>query len=197
MTLRIVRRAGGIAMTVAVDRSLASRMVRAARLEVDLYEEVERDEGATGQAAIVVLIAGIAAAIAAFITSFIAPTESGNAILAAALGVGGTLIGWILWAAITYWIGKSIFRTAETNVTMGEMLRALGFSHAPGVLGVLAFIPLVGAVVTLIVSLWQLIAGVIAVRQAMDFSTGRAIGTVIVGWLIQVAIIFAIALVIA
>jgi hypothetical protein len=184
-------------MTVAVDRSLGSRMMRAARLETELYEEVERDEGATGQAAIVVLIAGVATAIAAIIGSVVAPDEAGNGPVAAALGIGGTLIGWVLWAALTYWIGTSIFRTAETNVTMGEMLRALDFSHAPGVLGVLAFIPLVGALIAFAVSLWQLVAGVVAVRQAMDFSTGRAIGTVIVGWLVQVVIILAIALVIA
>jgi hypothetical protein len=43
--------------------SLVGRMIRAAKLDVDLYEEVEADTGATGQAMLVVVLSSVAAGI--------------------------------------------------------------------------------------------------------------------------------------
>ena len=156
--------------------SLIARMQRAARLDVDVYEEVERDRNATGQAATVVLIAAVATGIGAFL---------GGGGLGAIVGIVGTFVGWIIWSLLTYWIGTTFFATKTTRVTPGEMLRTIGFAYTPGVLNILSFLPVLGLLVQLIVWLWQLIAGVIAVRQAMDFSTGRAIGTEIVGAIVQ------------
>ena len=173
---------------MAMDRSLPNRMIRAAKLDPELYEEVENDESATSQAALVVTIAALAAGVAALIRDGV-----GTAIV----GIIGALIGWVVWAAITYFVGKTFFATAETQVDMGEMMRALGFSYAPGVLSIVGFVPILGGIVALVVGIWQLIAGVIAVRQALDVSTGRAVGTVIVGWLVQLAITFVIFLVIS
>jgi hypothetical protein len=34
----------------------------------------------------------------------------------------------------------------------------------------------------------MLVCGVVAVRQALDFTTGKAIGTVILGWLAMMAL---------
>ena len=175
-------------MSMAMDRSLPNRMIRAARLDSQLYEEVENDTSATSQAAIVVTIAALAAGIAALFRDGIAT---------AIVGVIGALIGWVLWAAITYFVGKTFFATAETQVDLGEMLRALGFSYSPGIFAIVGSIPVLGGIVALVIAIWQLIASVIAVRQALDFSTGRAIGTVIVGWIVQIAITFVILLVIS
>lgn len=175
-------------MEMAVNRSLPNRMIRAAQLDAELYEEVENDASATSQAAIVVVLAAISGAIGVLITKGV-----GSAIV----GIVGALIGWVLWSAITLFVGRTFFGTDQTNVDMGEMLRALGFSTTPGVLGVLSFIPVLGVVISLVLGIWQLIAGVIAVRQAMDFSTGRAIGTVIVGWLVQLFFTVILALLVA
>ena len=68
--------------------------------------------------------------------------------------------------------------------TWGELLRTLGFAHAPGLLFVVGIVPFVGWVAKPIIGIWMLAAGVVAVRQALDFSTGKALGTVLLGWLI-------------
>lgn len=169
------------------DASLPSRMIRASQLNGDLYEEVERDVNATGQAATVVAIVAVATGIARI---------GDDGIFGFIFGVLAGLIGWVVWAAVTYWVGKTIFKAEATRVTLGEMLRTLGFAHSPGVLNVLGFIPVIGWIVLIVVSIWRLILGVIAIRAAMDFSTGRAIGTALVGWLITVivsAVLFGIA----
>jgi hypothetical protein len=159
---------------------MINRMVRAAQFDGHLYEEVERDVDATGQAATVVAIVAIATGIGGL-------REGG--IFGLIFGVVGALVGWVVWSAITYWVGKNIFKTHNTQVTLGEMLRTLGFAQSPGVLNILGLIPVLGALVSLIVGIWVLVLGVIAIRHAMDFSTGRAIGTALVGFIPYIIIL--------
>jgi hypothetical protein len=173
--------------------SMWDRMVRAAKLEIGLYEEVEADTGANGQAFAVVLLVSVASGIGWAIAGAIA--DEGIWILGGFLiGIVTSIVGWLVWAAITYWIGSTIFKGPETEATYGQLLRTLGFAQSPGVLRLLVFIPFLGGLISFVVWVWVLIAGVIAVRQALDFSTARAIGTVAVGWLVMMVIGFLVAL---
>lgn len=159
--------------------SLTQRMMGAAMLNVATYEEVEADRTATSQAAIVVAIVAVATAIGAI-------GEGTGGIIA---GLIGALVGWLVWSAITYFVGTKLFGgTAD----LGEMLRTIGFAQTPGVLNVLGIIPILGGLVRFVVFLWVLVAVVVAIRQALDFSTGKAVGTAIVGaiayWLIMMLV---------
>ena len=154
-------------------RSITDRMMGAATLDVATYEEVEADTTATGQAAIVVTIAAVASAIGA-------AREGGPGIIGMLLG---TLIGWALWSGITYFIGTRLF---AGTATWGELARTIGFAQAPGVLLVLAIVPVLGGVVRFAVSIWLLITGIVAIRQALDVTTGKAVLTAIIGWVIAI-----------
>ena len=145
-------------------------MLGAARLDISTYEEVEADKTATGQAAGVVALVAVAQAIGA----------AGEGTLGIVAGLGGAMFGWLIWAGITYLIGAKLF---GGTATWGELLRTLGFAQAPGVLYVLGIIPLLGGLVRIALAIWILIAGIIAIRQALDFSTGKAILTAVLGWL--------------
>lgn len=167
---------------------LFDRMIRAAKLEVDFYEEVEADTSATQQALLVVVLASVAQGIGAGLSGYRA--AGAEAMIPSLIaGSFGALLGWAIWAALTYWIGTTLFRGPETSATYGELLRTIGFSASPGVLRIVSFIPLLGPLILLISSLWMLVAMVVAVRQALDFTTARAIGTCLVGWLIQLALL--------
>lgn len=154
-------------------RSITDRMMGAATLDVATYEEVEADTTATGQAAIVVTLAAIASAIGA-------AGEGGPGIIGMLLG---TLVGWALWSGVTYFIGTKLF---GGTATWGELLRTIGFAQAPGVLLVLAIVPLLGGLVRIAVSIWLLVAGIIAIRQALDVTTGKAVLTAVIGWLLAI-----------
>lgn len=168
---------------------VVNRMIRAARLEVDLYEEVEADTRANGQAFLAVIIASLGAGLGAGIAGVV--EEGGLWFLWGLLiGLVTAIVGWIAWSVLAYWLGTTIFRGPETSATYGELLRTIGFSNSPRVLSFFIFIPFLGGLIAFGVSVWALVAGVIAVRQALDFSTGRAIGTCIVGWLIYQLIVF-------
>ena len=167
--------------------SLVSRMIRAARLDVSLYEEVEKDVKAMDQAILVVIIASLCAGVGMAIGGQMAGGLSG---LAYGLVVGAitALIGWFIWSFITYFIGTRVFKGPKTSATYGELLRCIGFSASPGVIRILSFIPILGPVIMFVAMIWSLVAMVIAVRQALDFSTGRAIVTCIVGFIVLVII---------
>jgi hypothetical protein len=158
-----------------VKRSIIDRMRGAAMLDIATYEEVEADTTATGQAAIVVVISAIASAIGA--AGFGGPSVIGTLI--------GALLSWVLWAGLTYLIGDKLF---GGTATWGELLRTLGFAQAPRVLLVLGIIPVFGRLVWLVVAIWVLIAGIIAIRQALDFSTQKALLTALIGWVVVVVV---------
>lgn len=173
---------------MADSRSLTDSMVRAAKLDVDFYEEVEHDSSANGQAFAAVLIVSLATGIGTGIGGLIEDKEALSFLWGLLIGLGSGIVGWLLWAGVTLFIGRAIFATSETEADYGQMARTLGFATSPGVLTFFAFIPFFGALVSFVASIWRLVAGVIAVRQALDFSTWRAIGTVIVGWIVYVLI---------
>ena len=152
---------------------LARRMVRAALLRSDLYEEVEADRGATGQAFAVVVLAAVATGIGAL----------GNS------GVPGILwhtlvdvAGWYAWAWTTCQIGTRLLPTSETRADVGELLRTLGFASAPGVLRIGALLEGAAFAIFTVCTLWMLVAMVVAVRQALDYrSTARALAVCAIG----------------
>lgn len=152
--------------------SLIDRMVGAAFLRVDTYEEVEHDETATGQAAAVVAIVAVATALGGW--NFGASAVVGGAVTA--------LVKWLMWAGITFLVGTTLF---GGTATWGELLRTLGFAQAPGVLAVLAIIPVLGWFALLGVSIWVAVAAFIAIRQALDISNGKTFLTVLVGFLVS------------
>jgi hypothetical protein len=157
----------------------ADRLIRAARLDASLYEEVERDRAAMGQAVAVVVLTALATGIGA---------PGGLPGLAA--GVIASLLGWFLWSALTWWIGTRLLPESGTQATLGELLRTIGFAQAPGLLRVLGIIPGLQMILALATAIWMLVAAVVAIRQALDYQgTGRAVLVVIVGWLVQLALL--------
>ena len=157
------------------------RIIRASKLDVNLYEEVEADKKAMGQAMGVVVLSSIAAGIGSI----------------GKIGVEGIILGtitalmaWFVWAYMTYFIGAKILPEPQTETDVGELLRTIGFSSSPGLIRILAIIPGIAGIVFVIASIWMLVAMVIAVRQALDYqSTLRAVAVCIIGWVIQAIIL--------
>lgn len=161
--------------TGTTGRSMTKRMMGAAKLDVATYEEVEHDSTATGQAAIVVSIVAVCAAIG----------SAGQGGVGAITALIAALVGWLVWSGVTYLIGDKLL---GGTATWGELLRTLGFAQSPGVLYILGIVPVLGRFVAFVVWIWILVAGIIAIRQALDFSTAKAIGTALLGMAAYVAL---------
>ncbi len=160
--------------------NFGKRMIRAAKLEVTLYEEVEADKSALGQAMGVVVLSSVAAGIG---------TISRGGLLAMLVGVVAALIGWYIWAYLIYLIGTKLLPEPQTKADHKELLRTVGFSSSPGLIRVLGIIPGLASIVFPIAAIWMLVAMIIAVRQALDYkSTLRTIGVCAIGWIVQVVL---------
>ena len=159
---------------------LIDRMWRAGRLDANLYEEVERDDTAFPQAMAVVVLSSLAAGLA----------------MLGRLGVTGLIINsiaalaaWYVWAFVTYVIGTRLLPEPQTRADYGELLRVLGFAAAPGLIRVVGVVPVLAQPSFFAANLWMLATMVVAVRQALDYSsTMRAVGVCAVGWLLQLVV---------
>ena len=164
---------------------LKDRRIRAAKLDVNLYEEVEADRDSMGQAMTVVILSSLAAGIGSI---------SSGGVSGIFWGTFAALAGWFIWAFLTYFIGTRILPEPQTRADVGELLRTTGFSSSPGVLRVFGVVPVLGGLVFFVTAIWMLVAMVIAVRQALDYkSTGRAVGVCVLGWIVQIVLIILLA----
>ncbi len=167
-----------------------SGMIRAARLDKDFYEEVERDTSYDQDALMVVIIAAVAGALGALIGQLIAGrllAAIGMAIVQAVLGVAG----YYLWVFIAHWVGTKWFKGTGD---VGEVRRAFGFAYAPQVLNVLSFIPCLNVVIGIVAWVWSIATGFVAIRQSLDQDNTNAALTVIVSAVVVFIIVFVISL---
>ncbi len=160
---------------------IQDRIIRAAKLDSDLYEEVEADQTAMRQAMGVVILSSAAAGIGNFTIGGLAGIITGTI---------GALVGWYVWALLTYFIGTRLLPEPQTKADLGQLLRTIGFSSAPGLIRVLGIIPGLTGLVFSVAGIWMLVAMVIAVRQALDYrSTWRAAAVCGIGFVVQALIL--------
>lgn len=160
--------------------ALVDQMMRASRLDIALYEEVERDTTQTNNALMVVVITSLATGIGAAIGAMMDPEAGGAGVAIMGLigGILAALASWVVWSGAVYFVGTRLFKG---TATWGEVLRTVGFANSPGVLRILGFIPVLGGVINLVVGIWVIVTTVVAVRQALDIGTGAAIVASIIG----------------
>ena len=157
-----------------------NRIFRAIKIDIELFEEVEKDKKATFQAGIVVVLSSLAAGIGAI------HLGASNFLMAPIL----SLVSWYIWAYLIYLIGAKIFPEEKTEADHGQLLRTIGFSSAPGLIRILGFTPELMSITFIGAGIWMLVAMVVAVRQALDYqSTWRAIGVVVIGFLVQAIVL--------
>jgi hypothetical protein len=158
-----------------------ARMLRASLLDTALYEEVEADTRATWQAVGVVFLSSLALGFGS------GAREGVRGVVMHTLVV---LIAWYTWAYLSYFIGTTVLPEAQTRANHGELLRTLGFTSAPGILRLLGLIPGLIVVVFGLVYGWMLVAMVVAVRQALDYTSMlRAFAVCTMGGLIILGLI--------
>jgi Yip1-like protein len=150
----------------------------AAALDPAIYEEVEADPAAIGQAMTVVVLSSLSIGFGA--------TGFGGSLAAMPFFTSVALMSWAAWALVTFEIGSRLMAAPETRVTLGQLLRTIGFAATPGMISALGFMPGLTIPVFIVASVWMLMAMVVAVRQALDSSTARAIAVCVLGWVLAI-----------
>ena len=161
--------------------TLTSRLIGSAQLSASCYEEVEIDKQANVQAVAIVILSAFAAAVGTGLR------DTGSTLAL----VGVALLSWIIWVLLTLVIGTQLLPERETRADFGQILRTTGFSATPGILRVFGLVPVVGHLIFVAATIWMLFSFVIAVRQALDYtSTARALAVCLLGWIIHGVLFF-------
>jgi hypothetical protein len=170
-----------MATTTAAQNTFLQRLIGAAALDVAIYEEVEADTGATGQALLVVLASSLAAGIGLNGLGAVGPGVFLVSVIA--------LVAWAAWALLTYEIGGRLMPEPQTVVDVGQLLRTIGFASTPGLLRVFGIIPGAAIPAFVVSAIWMLLAMIVAVRQALDYtSTRRAVAVCGLGWTLAITL---------
>jgi len=160
------------------------RLLGAALLDDAMYEGIEADSSASWQAGATVTLSGVAAGIGA--SGWRGPDPYGVVVVAVL-----AVITWVAWATLMFHIGGRLMRTAETETSLGELMRTIGFATAPGFLQVFGALPHMTWPVFAIAWLWILAATVKAVRHALDFqSTSRTLAVCLVAAALSLGLAF-------
>lgn len=154
---------------------MIDRIIRAIRLDATLYREVADDEQYTNEAFMIVLVVALFGAIGTAISAAMGDGQPLVGFFSSLLST--ILLGWLLWAVIAYYVGTAL----EGKSSIMEMARTLGYANAPRFLGLLVFIPCIGWLIAIAGWLLSLAAGVIAIRESMEFDTTKAVVTAILG----------------
>ena len=160
-----------------------NRIFRSFKIDPEVFNEVQKDKDATVWAALVVILSSSAAGIGA--TSL----GTNNFLLSPIF----SLISWFVWAYIVYFVGVKLFPDAKTKTTQSALLRAIGFSSAPGIIRVFGFNEDLMVVTFVGSAFWMLVCMVVAVKETLNYrSLWKAFGVVIISWFVQAFILLAI-----
>ena len=152
---------------------MIEKAIRASRLDIPVYNEVERDLNETTNALIIVALVAVATGIGA---------------LGQNIGIGGliagvltSLIGWVVRAFVIYLIGTRVYNATTTT---GEIMRTTGYASAPGILNILGFIPVLGGLIGLVVTIWTIVTTFIATREALDLDNTKTVITIVLAFVV-------------
>ena len=160
-----------------------NRIFRSVKIDPEVFNEVQKDKNATISAAIVVILSSSAAGIGA------ASLGASNFLLAPVF----SLISWFVWAYIVYFVGVKLFPETKTKTTQFALLRAIGYSSAPGIIRVFGFNEELMTVTFIGSAFWMLACMVVAVKETLNYkSLWKALGVVIISWFVQAFVLLVI-----
>jgi hypothetical protein len=159
--------------------SFQERVVSAVKLDPRVYAGVKADANAFGQAIGVVGAAAVAAGIG---------SVGGAGVVG---GIFRFVLAWAAWVGIMFVVGTRILAEKQTQDDPRAFLRPVGFAAAPGIGQILGIVPVVGPFLMFVASCWMIVATVLGVKAALNFTdTGRAAAVVGIGLIFFVAFWF-------
>ena len=164
-------------------QKLIPRMIRAAKLDVSLYDEIADDRSTTTQAISAVFISSLA-------------FGTGNILRTGAVGFVGNilfgLLGWVVWASVIFFLGTTLLRESQTQPDWGRVARTTAFAASPLCIAILGIIPIdvLSFIIVLVAMLWRLVAVVIATQQAFGYTNIiRAVSATMIGFVAHLIVL--------
>ncbi len=176
-------------------RGMLRRAFLAARFDRATYRDVRRNQEAVLNALGIVILAGIAyavgqsSAIGESVDQGLETGRIGDRLLGAWFSSVTFMLGWLIWAGIAYGVGR-VFQRGQA--TFREVLRVLGVCYGPGLLLFLTAVTPVEGLVFNAVTIWMLVAGIIALQEIRQSDWIGAIMDCSLGWVVGMQLLPAI-----
>src|SRR5215218_5599516 len=137
--------------------TFGERVVGALKLDVNTFEDIERDPTAMGQAVGIIALSAVASGLANVFHGGI------SGIL---VGIITGLIAYAVWAVVVWAVGPTVLPDPATKADFAETFRVIAFAAAPGLLAIITIVPLLGwllmVIVWPIIWLWSMAIMVVA-----------------------------------
>jgi hypothetical protein len=159
---------------------MVDRMVKSAKLDNTNFLLLKEDPTATGQALVVLALAGICFGIGFTMSVGV---RSIWVLLGAVLGAGISIVLGFVWVSLTFLVGTRIFRATSDYWSLA---RPMFFASSPGLVFLLMSIPVssIADIARAVAVAWIAISTIIAVKAALGIDSQRSLLTFILVTLI-------------
>ncbi|MCS7050183.1 MAG: hypothetical protein NZL87_01055 [Thermomicrobium sp.] len=154
---------------------MVKRIIGALQLDPAVYRELKADPTATLPSLLLVVLCVLAAGVAAL---------PAGGLWAFANLAGSAFVSWTIFVLAAYVIGAKALPGPDTQVTLGELVRTLGFALTPTLLLVFGIVPALQIVVVPLSFVWVFFATLMALRVTLGVGTLRAVLVAVVSYLI-------------
>lgn len=158
--------------TISLDR-IIQRGKEVATFNTRTLAEIARDPRALPEAAIIVVAVAVARGIGGL-------NDGASGLVA---GIILSLLGWVIAAMVTYFVGTRITGTPTTSGSVESLMRTLGYASAPNIFAIFGFIWIIGGMILGVLWIWTLITTILAIRAALNMGTARAVATGLLAWI--------------
>lgn len=160
---------------------LGELLRRALTLDADAYRLMAQAGSGLGIAMLVVALSGLSEGMAQSIVLFINRITPRRFVLSLLLSASTHILGFLFWSGTIWLVGVHLFARSEE---FGVVMRAVGLAYAPQLLGFFVLVPYLGSLFSLIISVWTLLATVVAVHAGLGLTLWQAAACSGVGWLL-------------
>lgn len=170
-------------ITAGVDAfdNLWSMVTGALSLNADTFESVHTQPHSLLAAMTIVFIAGISQSLSQIVVLFINQVRPVRFVMSLVISALFFVIGYGFWALSTWAI---LTLTFDGHLPFTAVLRTLGFSYAPLMLGVFVMFPYFGSAVFLMLSIWTLMAVVVGIDSITELGRWDAFESAALGWVV-------------
>jgi len=150
-------------------------------LNPTVYAGIQSAPGGLGFAVAVVLLAGFSEAVGQSLVLFlnrVRPARFGLALLIATLS---HIAGYVIWT-LTIWVAAGLL--FGVHAPLLAVASAVGLAYAPQIFSFFILTPYFGNAFSVLLSLWSMLAVVMAVRIGVGLQTWQAVLVASLGWLL-------------
>ncbi|MGN6032642.1 MAG: hypothetical protein ACTHQE_13380, partial [Thermomicrobiales bacterium] len=171
------KRAAGASLQ-PMTNPILDRAIGVARFAPRYYDAIAADPKATAEAALVVAVVAVAGGIGGLrhgVDGFL-------------VGIVMAVVKWGLLAVAAYAIlprfAPGARREGGLAGGIAPLARTLGYAQGPRVLAIAGLIPLIGWSLSVVGTVWVVLASIVAIRQTAKVGFGEAAIVTVVGWVI-------------